>query len=69
KVVLATTKDRQHRIYLGKGIYAEVTLRYVAKHYRCWEWTYPDYRTPEYIQTFEALRKLYHRQLLTQHRP
>lgn len=63
KVVLATTKDRQHRIYLGKGIYAEVTLRYVGKHYRSWEWTYPDYCTPEYIETFETMRKIYQDQL------
>ena len=28
KVVLATTKDFSHRIYIGEGIYAEVTLRY-----------------------------------------
>ena len=28
KVVLASTKDNSHRIYLSDGIYAEVTLRY-----------------------------------------
>ena len=28
KVVLATTKNRDHRIYLGEGVFAEVTLRY-----------------------------------------
>src|SRR5690606_9482893 len=30
KLVLATTKDRDHRIYLSQGIYAEVTLYYHA---------------------------------------
>ncbi|MFN3467301.1 MAG: DUF4416 family protein, partial [Candidatus Brocadiales bacterium] len=29
KLVLASTNDYSHRIYLKKGIYAEVTLRYV----------------------------------------
>ena len=28
KLVLATTKDRDHRIYLERGIYAEVTLSF-----------------------------------------
>ena len=28
KVVLMTTKDRDHRLYMGSGIYAEVTLFY-----------------------------------------
>ena len=31
KLVLATTKDRDHRIYLGSGIFAEVTLFYHAE--------------------------------------
>ncbi len=57
KLVLATTKDHQHRIYLGKGIYAEVTLRYRNKTFCAWEWTYPDYRTKEYISIFNHLRK------------
>ena len=57
KLVLATTKDHQHRIYLGKGIYAEVTLRYRNKTFCTWEWTYPDYCTKEYISIFNHLRK------------
>jgi len=43
KLVLASTKDHAHRLYLQKGIYAEVTLRICDKHLRAWEWTYPDY--------------------------
>ena len=30
-VILATTKGYSHRIYLGKGIYGEVTLLYKEK--------------------------------------
>jgi hypothetical protein len=63
KLVLATTKEWQHRIYLGGGIYAEVTLRYRQGSFRPWEWTYPDYRSPEYIATFNHIRHLYARQL------
>ena len=59
KLVLATTKNHGHRIYLGKGIYAEVTLRYRNKAFRPWEWTYPDYRTEEYVEILEEIRSIY----------
>jgi len=59
RLVLATTKDFSHRIYLRQGIYAEVTLIFNDKSFRPLEWTYPDYRTPEYIGIFNRLRELY----------
>jgi len=63
KLVLATTKDQQHRLYVGRGIYAEVTLRYTRGRFMPWEWTYPDYCTPEYLAFFTAVRQRYHQQL------
>jgi hypothetical protein len=63
KLVLATTKDFCHRIYLSRGIFAEVTLVYKDKSYRHWDWTYPDYRTPEYIGIFNHIRELYTKQI------
>lgn len=63
KFVLATTKDQQHRIYLAEGIYAEVTLRYHQRTFRPNDWTYPDYRSPEYIGIFNQIRDLYRQQL------
>ena len=63
KLVLATTKDYQHRIYYGKGIYGEVTLRYKRRSFIPWEWTYPDYRTKEYIEIFNHVREIYMKQL------
>jgi len=66
KLVLASTKDYQHRIYLGRGIYAEVTLRYrKGKGFEPREWTYPDYRSREYLQIFNHLREIYQGQLKT----
>lgn len=56
RVVLASTKDYSHRIYIGKGIYAEVTLYYKDKTYRPFQYTYPDYRSPEYISLFNMAR-------------
>lgn len=64
KLVLATTKDYEHRIYLGKGIYAEITLRYKrGRGFQPWEVTYPDYRSSEYLEIFTYLRQIYHGQL------
>jgi hypothetical protein len=63
KLVLATTKDRQHRLYLRQGIYAEVTLRFTGGRFVPWEWTYPDYRTAAYLTFFEAVRQRYRQQL------
>jgi len=63
KLILATTKNHQHRIYLGEGIFAEVTLRFVRKSFRPWEWTYPDYRTDHYIEFFNQVRQTYLEQL------
>jgi hypothetical protein len=63
KLVLATTKNRGQRIYLGQGIYAEVTLCYRNKTFRSWEWTYPDYASSPYIAIFNHIRELYLAQL------
>ena len=50
KLVLASTKDFSHRVYLRDGIYAEVTLHYEKiGTFRGWPWTFPDYKTsPDY---------------------
>ena len=66
KIILATTKDYKHRVYLAKGIYAEVTLYYQNKSFQSWEWTYPDYKTPEYIQIFNSIRNIYSHQIKLQ---
>lgn len=63
KLILASTKDYKHRIYLERGIYAEVTLFYENKSYRPWEWTYPDYKSSEYIAIFNQIRDIYARQI------
>jgi hypothetical protein len=59
KLVLATTKDYAHRIYLKKGIFAEVTLTYRGNSFSPNEWSYPDYRSKEYIDIFNQIRALY----------
>ena len=57
KLILATTKDRDHRIYLQQGIFAEVTLFYLLK--KGWQhsrWTYPDYQREDFKEFFSNCR-------------
>lgn len=56
KLVLASTKDHSHRIYLRDGIYAEVTLFYREGAFRPWPWTYADYRLEEVLSFLNAVR-------------
>jgi hypothetical protein len=63
KMVLATTKNYSHRIYLGQGIYAEVTLHYRHSAFHPWEWTYPDYASPRYLEICGRIRDIYVAQL------
>ena len=63
KLVLATTKDHAHRLYLGQGIYGEVTLAYRDGRFRPWPWTYPDYASEEYCRLFGEIRERYRLQL------
>ena len=63
KLVLASTRDHAHRIHLQNGIYAENTLKFRDKTFQPWEWTYPDYRTPAYIEIFNQIRQIYLGQL------
>ncbi len=60
--ILATCKDRSHRIPLRSGIYAEVTLIYQNRDFRRLDWTYADYSSDEvrailrsFRNTFKAL--------------
>lgn len=59
RVVLATTKDFSHRIYLGSGIYAEITLIYKGDAFRALDWTYPDYKSNTALEFLNQARLLY----------
>jgi Domain of unknown function (DUF4416) len=56
KLVLASTKDHAHRIYLRDGIFAEVTLVYRQRKWQPLDWTYPDYRREDYQRFFSECR-------------
>ena len=57
KLVLASTKDFAHRIYLSRGIYAEVTLQYRHHRWQHHEYTFADYRRADYQQFFTQCRE------------
>lgn len=56
KLVLATTKDQSHRVFLRDGIFGEVTLRYHHGTFEPWPWTYADYREPVVIEFLNRSR-------------
>jgi len=57
KLVLATTKNYSHRIYLGRGIFADLTLLYRDGSYSPLEWTYPDYASEKIRGIMGAIRR------------
>ncbi|MCR4438945.1 MAG: DUF4416 family protein [bacterium] len=59
KVVVATTKNYDHRIYLGQGIYGDLHLRYRHGRFQPLEWTYPDYRLPLVLDFLSRVRAWY----------
>ena len=56
KLVLATTKDRDHRLYLQDGIFAEVTLHFKRGVWEKSRWTYPDYQRQDFHAFFTKCR-------------
>ena len=63
KVILASTKNFYHRMYLGRGIFGEVTMHFRNGTYEFFPWTYPDYKSAEYQAFFIELRAIYRKQL------
>ncbi len=58
-VIIATAKNHYHRVPLSKGIYAHI--EYVIKHkgFHFLEWTYPDFKSEEYLVFFKELKVLF----------
>lgn len=59
KLVLATTKNFAHRIYLGKGIYGDVQLIWRGGRFMGNPWTYPDYLDARTLAFFTGVRTDY----------
>lgn len=59
RFVLATGKNYAHRIYIGKGIYADLTLMYVNGAFQTLPWTYPDYADQTMLAHLARIRRIY----------
>jgi len=57
--VLASTKHWANRMYVGRGIFAEITLMFVNGAFRPFEHTYPNYKSKEYIDELTRIRNIY----------
>ncbi|HEV8717483.1 MAG TPA: DUF4416 family protein [Candidatus Binatia bacterium] len=66
KLVLASTKNQAHRLYLAQGIYAEVTLLYHHGAFHPFLYTYADYRWPQTHAFLRQVRTRYLEQLRKQ---
>ncbi|MFA5423925.1 MAG: DUF4416 family protein [Phycisphaerae bacterium] len=56
KLVLASTKNFSHRIYIGNRMYAEVTLNFSKGIWKSFEYTFPDYKQSVYHDFFSKVR-------------
>lgn len=59
RFVLATAKNFSHRIYIGRGIYADLTLVYSKGAFRPLPWTYPDYKAQNMLGFLCRVRDKY----------
>jgi hypothetical protein len=59
RFVLATGKNFSHRIYIGSGIYADLTLVYAKRAFQMLPWTYPDYAQENMLEFLKTVRKKY----------
>jgi hypothetical protein len=59
QMVLATTKGFAHRVYLGNGIFGDLTLTFDNGTYHRLPWTYPDYGSEELIALLNSWRERY----------
>lgn len=63
RFVLATGKNYTHRIYLGQGIFGDLTLVFQAGSWQTLPWTFPDYAAPDMLARLTDVRCRYRRDL------
>ncbi|MBQ7215397.1 MAG: DUF4416 family protein [Synergistaceae bacterium] len=59
RLVLASTKDHAHRVYLRDGIFAEVTMRYRFRKWTSFDYTFPDFASGVYDEFLSGVRKMW----------
>ncbi len=66
KLILASTKNFSHRIYIGDKMYAELTLSFNKGTWQSYPYTFPDYKQNRYHQFLGAAREKLVEQLRAQ---
>ncbi|MFC1488238.1 DUF4416 family protein [Thermodesulfobacteriota bacterium] len=59
RFVLATGKNFTHRIYIGRRIYADLTLVFTKGEFQTLPWTYPDYADKKMLACLKQVRSKY----------
>ena len=59
RLVLATGKNYSHRIYLGQGIYGDLTLLAGPGGFQALAWSYPDYARGPLPELLTLVRRKY----------
>ncbi|MBF0527956.1 MAG: DUF4416 family protein [Deltaproteobacteria bacterium] len=65
RLVLATGKNAAHRIYLGQGVWGDLTLVFQSGGFLSLPWTYPDYAGQAFQASLLDIRQRYLYQLKT----
>jgi hypothetical protein len=63
KVILASAKYNGQKIYMARGIYADLTLYYEKGSFHPYPWSFPDFKSGQYNRPFLRIRELYKVQL------
>ncbi len=63
KLVLASFKGRGNKLYLERGVWADMTLTYEKGAFKELPWTFPDFRSGAYAEEFLEIRRIYKRQI------
>ena len=56
RLILASTKDHAHRVYLRDGIFAEVTMRFRFGKWVSFDYTFPDFASGAYDEFLSRAR-------------
>ncbi|MFO7726760.1 MAG: DUF4416 family protein [Desulfonatronovibrio sp.] len=67
RLVLATGKNFTHRVYLSRGIWADLTLIFQRGDWQNLDWTFPDYSSEKIKTHLRTIRSRYHKQISVNH--